>query len=60
MTNNMKPKNAVERLIESLEKRIKNYDKNIARIEADYRQERDRELRKISDAELQLKALRKK
>jgi len=55
-----KPKNAVERLIGALEKRLKTYHRNLSIIEENYQEEKGRELQKITDAKLQLKALRRK
>ena len=50
---------AVERLIASLEKRIKTYEKNLAGIRADAQARIQKEFAKIADARLQLKALKK-
>lgn len=55
-----KPQNAVERLVGSLERRIKCYEDNLGWIEDDYQERKGRELRKIADAKLQLKALKRK
>ncbi len=59
-TPKKEPKNAIERLISALEKRMITYYKNLKIIEANYQEEKGRELQKIADAQLQLKALRKK
>lgn len=55
-----KPLNSVERLIQSLGKRIENYKKNKARINDDFQYALAKEDQKIEDATLQLKALQKK
>lgn len=60
MTNKKNPQSTVERLISSLEKRIKGYERNLEQIEKDYHYKAHRELRKLDDASLQLKALKKK
>ncbi len=52
------PLNAVDRLVQSLERRIENYKKNKLRIIKENSDLISIENRKISDAELQLKALR--
>lgn len=55
-----KPQNAVERLISSLEIRIKAYQKTLEVIEKNYKEEKGWGLRRIADARLQLKALKRK
>ena len=59
MKKTTKQPTAVERLITSLEKRIKTYEKNLATIRADAQARIQKELTKIADARLQLKALKK-
>ncbi len=53
------PKNAVERLVASLESRIVTYEKNKKRISEEYNGLLAKENRKIADARLQLNALKK-
>lgn len=53
-----KPLNAVDRLIHSLEFRIETYKKNKASIAKDKNELITKENRKISDATLQLEALK--
>lgn len=55
-----KTKTAVERLIYALECRVKLYRKNLKWIEESYKEKKGRELQKITDAQLQLKALKRK
>ncbi len=54
------PKNPVERLIQSLESRIKTHTKNKELALKEYLEKRDVQNRKIADCQLQLKALKKK
>jgi hypothetical protein len=50
---------AVERLVSSLESRIKTYNKNKATLTTEYEEKIATQNRKIADAQLQLKALQK-
>lgn len=57
---NTTPKNPVERLIHSLESRIKTHQKNKTVLTKEYQEKCSVQNRKIADCELQLKALKKK
>lgn len=66
-SRHMKPKktvtkamNSVERLIHSLESRVKTYKKNMEGISSEYRARIRKEKGKMQDALLQLRALKKK
>lgn len=56
----IEPKNAVDRLVQSLESRIKTYQKNKALLQREYGEKCAVQNRKIADAQLQLKALKRK
>ena len=53
------PKNGLERLISSLEKRIETHTKNKAALAKEYGEKCAIQNRKIADCQLQLKALKK-
>ena len=54
------PKNAVERLVASLEKRIATHTKNKQALAKEYGEKCAVQNRKIADAQLQLRALKRK
>lgn len=60
MKTEKKTLTAVERLVSSLESRIKTYTKNKTEIVKKYREDIGVQNRKIADAQLQLRALKKK
>ena len=54
-----KPLSPVERLVQSLESRIQTYTKNKTRLEEEYKNAIDKQNQKITDCQLQLKALKR-